>query len=114
MNDLPWRNPDYFGPTEEAEKKRLKQDVSRCSWILILLLILANVLAFVITFSLSFSVIFQDGGQSLAEAADLNAVASAFGMSPALFDFVIILSADSDCGNTGGCNAAPLGGLSSE
>lgn len=89
MNDLPWRNPDYFGPTEEAEKKRLKQDVSRCSWILILLLILANVLAFVITFSLSFSVIFQDGGQSLAEAADLNAVASAFGMSPALFDFVI-------------------------
>lgn len=89
MNDLPWRNPDYFGPTEEAEKKRLKQDVSRCSWILILLLILANVLAFVITFSLSFSVIFQDGGQSLAEAADLNAVASAFRMSPALFDFVI-------------------------
>ena len=60
MNDLPWRNPDYFGPTEDAEKKRLKRDVSRSCWILLLQLLLANVLAFVITFSMSFSVIVQE------------------------------------------------------
>lgn len=89
MNDLPWRNPDYFGPTEDAEKKRLKRDVSRSCWILLLQLLLANVLAFVITFSMSFSVIVQDGGQSLAGAADLNGMAAAFGMSPALFNFII-------------------------
>lgn len=89
MYDLPWRNPDYFGPTEDSEKKRLKKDVSRSAWILVIMLLIANVLAFLIAFTMSLSAVFQGGAQALPESADMAALAAALGMSPALFDFIV-------------------------
>ena len=88
MKDLPWRNPDYFGSTDEEEKRRFRRDISRSAWSLLIMLVAANLFALVLSFVLMSQGIMQSGMLTDLSALTTENLIAAMGLSPAIYDFL--------------------------
>ena len=88
MKDLPWRNPDYFGSTDEEEKRRFRRDISRSAWSLLIMLVAANLFALVLSFVLMSQGIMQSGMLTDLSALTTENLIAAMGLSQAIYDFL--------------------------